>query len=556
MEWIKRIFRSDRSNLQSILVGLWETEMEQGELKKISINKYTVFFGDDNTLSFVRFYEDGTYVSTCSEYVIDDTKITTQLPAGAPKTSIKIEVISKSEIILHEGSLSFKFKKIKNKGLLAPSAKSILDYQVSKISSYSDINFIVNGKRITKSILMGPQSGIDFFDKLKDFLKGECTVNFNIGNQLVENQVKLNGNNFQVNTSFKSKDIESFLDNERLRVREEMLKANYDEDPTDIYFLPASIILAEDNTLPEFNLNKLVKDPRGPRFFVSHRWLSPNHPDPNGKHLAILKEHAKSQPDAFYWIDFSCLPQSRNSDDQDLFNKTLPKITSIQAKASTIIISETDYNERLWCYIEHYAGLLFSKTNLSTIGKIPRRIEYLGTGNNNKEILDKVISLEEPIWNDFKVTKQSDIPGIKYNYTWLSNLVKFQLYDRFSELRNSLPGSIVYSGAHYPHCAFGIDYSKTIDNIFSLFEEFGIAKENLYKDNTLLEFSEEFSWSADPDDYEINDFKFSETLFSSQEMVGWIALLLGIIKILNSRNIEKVNCRDLYSKIVLMSFYK
>ena len=26
-------------------------------------------------------------------------------------------------------------------------------------------------------------------------------------------------------------------------------------------------------------------DPNGPRYFVSHRWLSRTHPDPNGKHI-------------------------------------------------------------------------------------------------------------------------------------------------------------------------------------------------------------------------------------------------------------------------------
>src|SRR5689334_13614375 len=53
----------------------------------------------------------------------------------------------------------------------------------------------------------------------------------------------------------------------------------------------------------------LVPLPRryAPRTFVSHRWLSPAHPDPDGLHFASLREHLSE--DVLYWIDYACLPQ-------------------------------------------------------------------------------------------------------------------------------------------------------------------------------------------------------------------------------------------------------
>lgn len=424
------------------------------------------------------------------------------------------------------------------------------------ITTYGDLHFYINERRAGMTVITGSQPGAAFFDQFKAHLKGECAVKFHVGTQKVENKVILNGNDLRVSTTFVPLDIEPFIQRQKQRVREEMQEAHFVEEPTDIYFIPATTLLAEGRAFPEFTPEILDKDPNGPKYFVSHRWLSPTHPDPQGKHLALLKEHARNHTDAFYWVDYSCLPQSRNADDQDLFSKTLPKIASIQAKASTIVITESDYDDRLWCHIEHLAGVFFSQSNVATIGRRPRTIEYLGTATLDRSILDEVQTLQEPAWDRFKVTKRSDIPGIKYNYRWLANLVKFQLYDRFSELLNSLPGSEVYTGLQYPQSAFGIDYTSTLGAVRSLFSEFGGDVEYFYKPESLLWLAQRFSWSIIPDDYKIDDFLFSESLFFSEDMVGWIALLLGIVNVVNSGNEKIVNLRELYAKIVLMSLFR
>jgi hypothetical protein len=282
--------------------------------------------------------------------------------------------------------------------------------------------------------------------------------------------------------------------------------------------------------------------------------LSAEHPDPAGEHLALLKQHASTHGDAFYWIDFSCLPQSRNAADEQLFNKTLPKIASIQAKASTIVILADDYDERLWCYIEHFAGVLFAQTNFN-MGE-NRTIDYLGNGEVDRSIVEKVQLLQEPAWDKFKVTKRSDIAGIKYNYRWLSNLVRFQLYDRFSELRNSLPGHEVYSGQHYFQSAFGLDYTASLATLRPLLIDFGGYVEYFYNSESLLWLAQQFSWSGRPDRYKMEEFQFSRALLFSEDMVGWIALLLGVVKATNRGNDQFVNLRDMYARIVLMSLFK
>lgn len=423
-----------------------------------------------------------------------------------------------------------------------------------KTMKFEDIHFYINSRRVGPTGIIGAQPDLTFFEQLEQYLEGDCTVIFQVGKQKVENIITLNKTEYKVENNFVPFDIESFVDHEKKRVRNEQERANFTDELTDVYFIPAQALLACKKTFPDFDRSQLVKDPKGLRFFVSHPWLTKEHPDPEGKHLALIQQHAKRQnQDTFYWIDYSCLPQQpRTTQEGELFKQTLPKISTIQSKGSTLVITEDDYSKRMWCYIEHFAGVLFSqRTHTGVLSEI----EYIGTDSPHRPMVDKVQTLEEPLWDKLKVTNPSDVPGIKYNYIWLSNLAKFQLYDLFTELRRTIPGHEIYSGYHYPQCAFGIQHSTSVQKLRPLFLEFGGDMQYFSKEQSLIWLARRFSWSIFPDDYKVEEFKFAPFLFYSEDMVGWIALLLGIIKILNQGNTRIVNLRELYASIVLMSLF-
>jgi len=421
------------------------------------------------------------------------------------------------------------------------------------MASFRDIYFFVNGQRLGPENIIGAQPNLAFFEQLEQHLKGECDVTFSVGKQQIVNKVILNGSELRVENNFIPVDVESYIETEKKRVRQEQERARFTDKLLDVFFVPAEMLLTCGKTFPSFNPAKLVKDPQGPIFFVSHRWLSREHPDPEGEHLMLLRQHAKYHQEAFYWIDYSCLPQEpRGPREEEFFKQTLPKIASIQSKSSTIVIGEDDYHRRMWCYLEHFTGVLFSQIHFEGLSGV----DYLGTASTDDSMLDKVQFLDEPVWDALEVTKLSDIPGIQYNYRWLSNLAKFQLYDRFSELRRAVPGHEIYSGSHYFQSAFGLQYKATVEALRALFIEFGGDPYYFYKENSLLWLARRFSWSIFPDDYKIEDFRFSQYLFFSADMVGWIALLLGIIKMVNQRNSRIVNLRELYCHIVLMSLFR
>jgi hypothetical protein len=200
--------------------------------------------------------------------------------------------------------------------------------------------------------------------------------------------------------------------------------------------------------------------------------------------------------------------------------------------------------------------LVFAQTNLTTVGRLPRTVEYIGPDRPDRNVIERVQTLQEPAWDVLKVTKPSDIPGVKYNYRWLTNLVKFQLHGRFCDLLNSLPGTEWYSGLQYPQSAFLLNYSDSLTAIRSLFGEFGGDTTQIFTDDSLLWLAQRLSWSVSPDNYRMEELRFSPSLLFTEDLVGWIALLLGIIKALNHGNDKIVNLRELYAKIVLMSLFK
>jgi hypothetical protein len=120
--------------------------------------------------------------------------------------------------------------------------------------------------------------------------------------------------------------------------------------------------------LPEYrNIKNLLKSlnslPQGSKkFFISHRWLSPNQPDPNGVQMSLLRENI--QPDSYYWIDYSCLPQKpRTTEEETLFRESLKWLPTLFFGIDVIVLRCHDdgYFNRAWCFFELFAAHVLGK---------------------------------------------------------------------------------------------------------------------------------------------------------------------------------------------------
>lgn len=118
-----------------------------------------------------------------------------------------------------------------------------------------------------------------------------------------------------------------------------------------------------------------------PCVFVSHRWQSVDHPDPDGSQLEIILERLdgmlkkrSARPswlksirgaaveEVYLWIDFCCLPQSRGGQllsrrDVEQFQIGLARLPEIVKSCDLMILYSPDYMTRAWCFSELFVWL-------------------------------------------------------------------------------------------------------------------------------------------------------------------------------------------------------
>ncbi len=418
-----------------------------------------------------------------------------------------------------------------------------------------DITLRINGRQVDQFQKIGAPPNLDFFEHYEPFFRGQHRVVFRVGNQDIVNDVTLSGLSIDVRTRFAPPDIGDFVETEKRRIAHEQEVAGFQDRPKGAFYVSRERILAS-NRFPAFDQNGLAEEPDGPKFFVSHRWQTREHPDPAGDHLALLKDHARANKHAHYWVDYCCLPQARLVSDRKLFEKVFPKLVSIQAGASTIVIMDSAFNQRLWCYVEHFFGVLFTQTNIE--GNSCRSIEYLGPSSNEPAtMIEAVQDLREPRWSELRVTIEADIPLIKQNYRFLTNVVKFQLVDRFAELYQTLPGVELYTPTgHFPQSAFGLDYRASVDRIRALHGKFEWRKQNLFETGSIRRTAALLAQSSELDSYPIRDLEFSPFLIRSEEMVALLAVWLSVIQLANRGRSRIERMRTLYARVVAMSMLR
>ena len=114
-----------------------------------------------------------------------------------------------------------------------------------------------------------------------------------------------------------------------------------------------------------------------PCVFVSHRWQSVAHPDPDGSRLRqIIERFDASAPpgshvaddEIYLWIDFCCLPQRAcgplSQVDHDCLQVGLARLAEIVKSCDLLVLDSPDYIGRAWCYAEICVWL----TKLAEVG--------------------------------------------------------------------------------------------------------------------------------------------------------------------------------------------
>jgi hypothetical protein len=91
-------------------------------------------------------------------------------------------------------------------------------------------------------------------------------------------------------------------------------------------------------------------------YFVSHRWLTQEHPDPDGLHAGLLR--TVIQPSDLCWIDYCCLPQGPARADEVRTSLEWLLSLMIEARPLVIRIAGDGCENRAWCILEPLAAQL------------------------------------------------------------------------------------------------------------------------------------------------------------------------------------------------------
>ncbi|EOD33510.1 hypothetical protein EMIHUDRAFT_229658 [Emiliania huxleyi CCMP1516] len=101
---------------------------------------------------------------------------------------------------------------------------------------------------------------------------------------------------------------------------------------------------------------------------VSHRWMQPDDPDPDGEQLKALKGFLNS-PDGKkierVWIDSACMPQdhpkgSRSAEDSAAFKRMLKEVNRLYLGTTVLILLDLSYVSRFWTQFESWMSMQFA----------------------------------------------------------------------------------------------------------------------------------------------------------------------------------------------------
>jgi hypothetical protein len=87
---------------------------------------------------------------------------------------------------------------------------------------------------------------------------------------------------------------------------------------------------------------------------ISHRWMEPTSPDPDGQQLKATQDFLKSkegQGVKLVWLDSACMPQdhprgSRSAEDTASFKRMLKEINMLFLGTSVLILLDISYLSR------------------------------------------------------------------------------------------------------------------------------------------------------------------------------------------------------------------
>lgn len=269
------------------------------------------------------------------------------------------------------------------------------------------------------------------------------------------------------------------------------------------YFIKGKDLLSL-NLLPRFQefKDRLVPFPKTEnKHFVSYRWLEKSHPDPNGLQLKLLKQVIK--PDEYYWIDFSCLPQSPNTyEDKEFLSEGLKRLPSLIFETDVVILRRPDdeYLSRAWCFFEVLASTVIGK-GVSRVCE--DSVDAISIEIAERTVLEQTFS-ESSLPRDLKVTNEEDLAPIRKMTETTVMFFELNLLMHYLSLGQQISDQRLFFGEDPYYLFATCDFSQVTSWVFEKAREHKMPISDLGKsesnDNFFINLAEKekFSHNINP----------------------------------------------------------
>lgn len=177
------------------------------------------------------------------------------------------------------------------------------------------------------------------------------------------------------------------------------------------------------------------------RYFVSHRWLSTGQPDPTGIQMKLLKENIF--PEAYYWIDYSCLPQkSRTLGEDKLFRESLKWLPSLLFDMDFIVLRCRDdgYFGRAWCFFELLAANVLGRTISYIVEDKTFESSYI---NDERQVLEQTL-LNMDLPDTLDTTDPDDLETIRIIVQNVALFFKLRVVEHYMALGQDISDQALF----------------------------------------------------------------------------------------------------------------
>ena len=141
---------------------------------------------------------------------------------------------------------------------------------------------------------------------------------------------------------------------------------------------------------------------------VSHRWVKPGAPDPDGVQEGAIKAFLCDNPQIeFVWYDFWSMPQAERTADEDVnFEIMLLAVNLLYLGGTVLILLDEDYMHRFWTSAEAWLATRACRpSGLMPAGDPKERCHIVVLPGSGQDLADALMAM----WADKKINEACDL---------------------------------------------------------------------------------------------------------------------------------------------------